>query len=96
MYTKHQPPKLILIVIKCPQLLNLLTADDRWKKPWNFHVQTLVFICAKFQLFSLFFVFVNWFQVLTADDSWYEFVFWNFHVYTKGYMYAKFQLSRLI
>ena len=47
-------------------------AADMKKINWYFHVYTKVYMCTKFQLSKLIFVFIYWYQLLTADDRRYD------------------------
>ena len=64
-----------------------------WKKITEIFICTLKFMCAKFQLSRLIFVFIKSCQLLSAVDSWYEKkIDWNLYLHTKVYMSANFQL----
>ena len=87
-------------VFRCWQLL---TADDSCyekKFNWNFHVHTKVYTNTKFQLSRLIFIFITYYQLISAVDSCWGLiekkVSWNFHVHSIGDIFAKFQLPRLI
>ena len=55
---------------------------------------------SKFQLSRMIFIFINFYQLSSAVDSWWQLIwkkiYLNFHVPTKVETCAKFQLSRMI
>ena len=62
-------------IISCYQLLPAV--DSWWQLIWkffdsNYHVHSKGGIGAKFQLSRLILIFINWYQLLTADESLYE------------------------
>ena len=91
-------------VISCHQLL---TAANSWwqliwkKADWNFHVDTKVDKYAKIQLSRLIFAFTNFYQLVTAIDSFQQMMIddirkkadWNFPVDTKVYFCFNLLLS---
>ena len=90
-------------VISCHQLswaVNSCWQLSPKKIKWNFHPYPKSYMCAKFQLSRMIFIFISCQQLLSAVGSCsdVEIYFWELdsHIGPKVYSCAKFQLSRLI